>query len=1842
MEMPTMLEGNVIEKASYLIFKLLDKDDFFSLINIIPKKQILHISRQLKKAYPSLFNFPGYTKITNNIPLSLIINSLWDICSNKSKEGKTFAYILIYVIFNYKNSHLYPNSLKKSICQRFSTIMPKVNYIKIPKKRCSSKDFEILEKKYEKVDIILTLLLCSVIYSDDKNILESFKSLKNRKVELTKKQKSTILKQYLKSVEDQLQDLELISTLTNDLQQFSDEKITITNINDKNRIQDINDLVKKWCELRDNIESRNEQNEKIHGKYSLIEELSNLIWAQNNLKKEFSEKDSENPKHKFSLRLIYVYHSCMKILIGKVLEIQIFTVDEIDTNISLSNGEVDKIIKFPYPALHLLENKTKLTKFVASNNHQHSSISSRLVILTDFKRLINKQIKIMTNQNAIDSANHKYIDEHYYIEWYLKFYNKNNIDNLIQINSSLEELYRENDFCLIMGDDDLDKLKEIGINNNLISEFHSNQLSIMNGRGIDIDYRSFHKQSQMFNEGIELLIDQLNNKFVYIDNKYQTIFDSIETTTNAISKEIEEYFNDYMNEQGGLDKQLIIIDEIHSMKKKLDDYEVRLKDEEKKHLSKKKHDLEDELDKPKNINLRHEYLTLVRRSVSFNALEKIEKILNQKFKSQKEEKEPKISPEKEPVRESLLKNYIIKDDKILTLINFAKYLKDNDFNQIDLIQVIQYFESNKFNKPLNHYLLIEIVRLVLETFQYDIEENETEKLKFVLISSVFIQTINDDLIHDICLSIIQTLSSSALVNYTSIITSVLDGKEIEILDLGELINKLPSTIFFIREGSTYIHPIIQKKCYGGVIKEIKEIVEFLDKNFYSKIIKTFEVYRLIEMQKELKYFSQNIDGIWNKADIKKPYKSLESYQKNNLSIDLTRIIDALIKSITNVLSVRDRNKLVLKIDDLSELDRIIINNYNLYKNVFNHDSSISKKDISFSFCKYLLSSKNMFIYQYDLTKDIYKNGDTGVADFSKLIEMVKVHDWESSIEDLVQINLDKALENNIYTKTITNISIKHGFGKHQNIQKGYYEKFQLLDNQRHNIRTEERDYFNNWLNIDALGYSQIILDIHKDDRLKSTREEKKVIANKTEQFKSDILTIQGDIFEIEIPNQRDKIDELLTLSRKIVQNKDFNQYDFCELIIEQIKTIMSDGVTDDKLSDITDIIHEMENESINISDDFDLLTAHQLMLSSHGDKINQKKRFSSLLQKLDEDLVSKTFVESYIKLFKKKYKIYSQKININQTVEHAIEFLKVSANLFGLYRDLKGENCRVLKTSINIPILDTKQIFYSPIGDDKTRIILTVLSASRKNIISRREFEDFVINIEETLEGNQIKENYCLVCILAGKRREDSKFKSKHQKVNIIEFDQRSLVHLFDDTIDVREKFLHEIVAIKNLNEINPYNTEKIVSPETGIYVNRKILFNKLVRDTTSYAIYGARRIGKSSLLKHSKEYYEALDGFVVVSISVASIEALEVDFNTTYALGLKILNRLGFSKEKYSDLESYKFTFEEYLQKLNKKNKTLVILIDEIDIYLDSLKQVYKLKNKPLDYGFFQHLRDMQNDFGIKIIVAGFMNLYNTIHFDVEKTDQKQKIKNPFAGGLFEPIPVNYLSKDSALKLINTLESKLVLSIKGSDVTAEYIFRKTTGHPALIQHFLSNIVRNISKRVNAGDRMIYRNDIDEVAKAPSTMDESFMRFADERFYLNLEKLDAAIICVMAELSESFKSIPNRKVFNRLNEKMSKFKINTKYKNDDEFPSTENSDHWIIGSDDGTVVNIDKEKFKDSLNTLHITQLIDYVDEEHIIFMEAFWKDFLLNKLTDNMQDIWYDNQFKAGINQLYLEENGN
>ena len=74
-----------------------------------------------------------------------------------------------------------------------------------------------------------------------------------------------------------------------------------------------------------------------------------------------------------------------------------------------------------------------------------------------------------------------------------------------------------------------------------------------------------------------------------------------------------------------------------------------------------------------------------------------------------------------------------------------------------------------------------------------------------------------------------------MVNYQRILTSILEEKEIEEINYKDLIKNLDATVFFEKEGSVYNHSTYQKSVYGGITKELKQVIAYLDINFFLRL-----------------------------------------------------------------------------------------------------------------------------------------------------------------------------------------------------------------------------------------------------------------------------------------------------------------------------------------------------------------------------------------------------------------------------------------------------------------------------------------------------------------------------------------------------------------------------------------------------------------------------------------------------------------------------------------------------------------------------------------------------------------------------------------------------------------------------------------------------------------------------------------------------------------------------------------------------------------------------------------------------------------------------------------------
>jgi len=168
-----------------------------------------------------------------------------------------------------------------------------------------------------------------------------------------------------------------------------------------------------------------------------------------------------------------------------------------------------------------------------------------------------------------------------------------------------------------------------------------------------------------------------------------------------------------------------------------------------------------------------------------------------------------------------------------------------------------------------------------------------------------------------------------------------------------------------------------------------------------------------------------------------------------------------------------------------------------------------------------------------------------------------------------------------------------------------------------------------------------------------------------------------------------------------------------------------------------------------------------------------------------------------------------------------------------------------------------------------------------------------------------------------------------------------------------KELLLEILSRHLSLDNISPYQVTRGVDNASIFFGREKIIKVITQRKPNNYLIVGARRVGKSSLLKALHRVYQK-------NKIVDSLYFTLANSN----LKKKIIDELTPINENINSFSELKY----YLKQQDKK---YICLIDEVDDFIKEDKQ----KN----YEFLKTLREMSEEGYISFILAGFWQLYQS-----------------------------------------------------------------------------------------------------------------------------------------------------------------------------------------------------------------------------------------------------------------------
>jgi hypothetical protein len=320
------------------------------------------------------------------------------------------------------------------------------------------------------------------------------------------------------------------------------------------------------------------------------------------------------------------------------------------------------------------------------------------------------------------------------------------------------------------------------------------------------------------------------------------------------------------------------------------------------------------------------------------------------------------------------------------------------------------------------------------------------------------------------------------------------------------------------------------------------------------------------------------------------------------------------------------------------------------------------------------------------------------------------------------------------------------------------------------------------------------------------------------------------------------------------------------------------------------------------------------------------------------------------------------------------------------------------------------------------------------------------------------------------------------------------------------------------LHLISPYQVQGFVPP--GFFFGRKNEIDMiLTHKTANYAIYGNRRVGKTSLLKKLEDIYRKDVNHKVIYIDCKK----------------GIYHQSELIKELCDDLNFPLCESATDLAKLiGNMNSKITLLLDEIDDLLMN-------ENPNEIFGVF---RALSNTGVLRVIFAGYIYLYKL------SMDLNSPMYN-FAN----PIKLGFLSETHAIELAQNPMLSLGVQYEEGISTVKRLLFYSSYNPDLIQMMCNQLVLILDKEHR---RIIEHNDIINVFNG-----NEFQEHVDGIFFDNLKPLEQLIILqnllvepfgenlIFNKLEEAGLGLPFDEILNALQNLVLMFifeKVGTKYK----------------------------------------------------------------------------------------------
>ena len=1064
-------------------------------------------------------------------------------------------------------------------------------------------------------------------------------------------------------------------------------------------------------------------------------------------------------------------------------------------------------------------------------------------------------------------------------------------------------------------------------------------------------------------------------------------------------------------------------------------------------------------------------------------------------------------------------------DNANEIISFTSHSKSKLLKLLDLLKCseqIQIYNYNHFKYLFDEVgiekienrsevlILIFLLKKIIPNLNLTIQKLTLVEAKLIILLSYVFKYTSMDEIDDLTTFLVSKIPYAENVRYKLLIDNLRNGNSIKIIEIKDPNESIEEHLskYFIKQNGTYKHSIVSRPAYKGFNKYIQtNLLPYLEKEIYQKILASNNSKTKLNNIKNT-LLKLNLSVVWINSEIPLKLNELKDYQIESLEKDFQTIVKSGLELVDEF------------------INKIVVTKKQYFKEEFHPDINDFVDIFDSKLIKYLdtnkinglesetgelinnLMNEEEFVNsQVDLVCELYNNDMT----LENILGKYLISYEQKNGMDVYNYYSINDVVNNVILSILKGKLDKSDYALLKDKYYDYHKKIKSFESK---IEAELKSKFDLVFEAERLGLAEQIY--FKSEEIKLFRRDQ-------EKAKSE------DLF--------DKISKRIKLLEDWLKNyiDDTEKFDFLYSVLSEANKLIFKNSTESysKLENEIYLLEQYKNSEIDFQELEIKISDVEIESSSDtvpnnlviNDISRYLKRVDSIennglkekINKLKNNFNIEELIEAYKKLKLPDIQIQPS-VNIRQySKDVSKDFFNNFSKTFRLYTQAaKEEYCKYYNTPY--PFFLTQRYVSETDSNPviKRKIVLTILN-NTKGKFNHNDLNDINGMLRTSLGSNYSPDDYFIICfILHGNAKEIREVYKLQDFDNLTLIDSNALSNLLVASENPSKNLSHLLIKHLSIKTLNPYDTSLEVTSQTGIFVGRQELITKIFKDSNSYALYGARRIGKTSLCLELKHRFEKGGSEVFFS----SVSSRSYRYIKNFNEGLSIANNI---YSKFSDLQTELHDFQEFQTKLSnilerKRGTQHVIIIDEFDRFIKDTNDYHANNNSINHYIFIKVLRDLKIDNpNLKIILSGFIYLYKVLHSDLPELDSAE---NPWKGFVTSK-QISLLKENESKELINKLEDELALKFENDNIVS-YILENTSDHPAYIQEFCKILVNRISSKINNKNRRILKTDIDNVLSEyidfydSDSEDLSFIQYVDETTRLNLDEFSRAIIAIFA------------------------------------------------------------------------------------------------------------------------------